>query len=230
MKIKVDGTENGTLTKDPKGPLEPTVSPDGKFAYFTSVRSGIPHIWRVNIDGSELKQFTSGDFAHISPTVSPDGRWVFFLSWRTGLQLLWKMPVEGGEAVQVSDKPMGRVAISPDGKLIAGAQIAPGSSAWKIAVFPTDGSAPVKYIAQPAHVNLMSSLSWSPVGRALIAKSEQGGVGNLWSFPIDGGTPKPLTNFTSNQISNFAISRDGKRLALSRGFSNLDVVLIKDFR
>jgi Tol biopolymer transport system component len=79
-------------------------------------------------------------------------------------------------------------------------------------------------------VNLMGSLSWNPDGRAVIAKSDQGGVGNLWSFPIDGSTPKQLTNFTSNQISNFAISRDGKRLALARGFSNLDVVLIKDFR
>lgn len=230
VKIKADGTENGTLTKDPKGPVDPTVSPDKKFVYFCSVRSGLPHIWRVNIDGTDLKQFTSGDFAHLSPTVSPDGRWVFFLSWRTGLQLLWKMPVEGGEAVQVSDKPMGRVAISPDGKLIAGAQIAPGTPAWKIAIFPTDGSAPVKYIAQPTHINLKASLSWSPDSRSVIAKSDQGGVGNLWSLPIDGGNPKQLTNFTSNQISNFAISRDGKRLALSRGFSNLDVVLIKDFR
>ena len=230
VKIKVDGTENGTLTKDPKGPLDPTVSPDGKFVYFTSVRSGIPHIWRVNIDDTDLKQFTSGDFAHLSPTVSPDGRWVFFLSWRTGLQLLWKMSVEGGEAVQVSDKPMGRVAISPDGKLIAGAQIAPGTSEWKIAIYPTDGSAPVKYIAQPTHINLMASLSWSTDSRSVIAKSDQGGVGNLWSLPIDGVNPKQLTSFTSNQISNFAISRDGKRLAMSRGFSNLDVVLIKDFR
>lgn len=72
--------------------------------------------------------------------------------------------------------------------------------------------------------------SWRSGSRAVIAKSDQGGVGNLWSLPIDGGNPKQLTNFTSNQISNFAISRDGKRLALSRGFSNLDVVLIKDFR
>ncbi len=76
----------------------------------------------------------------------------------------------------------------------------------------------------------MSNLSWSPDGRAVIAKSDKGGVGNLWSFPIDGSSPKQLTNFTSNQISNFAISRDGKRLALARGFSNLDIVLIKDFR
>ncbi|HEX6729324.1 MAG TPA: hypothetical protein VF074_04905, partial [Pyrinomonadaceae bacterium] len=165
-----------------------------------------------------------------SPTVSPDGRWVYFLSWRSGLQLLWKIPAEGGEPVQVTDKPTGRVTFSPDGKLIAGAQLAPGGSAWQIAIIPTDGSAPVKFIAQPTHVNIATSLSWTPDGRAVLAKSDQGGVGNLWSFPIDGGTPKQVTTFTSNQISNFAMSRDGKRLAVSRGHSNLDVVLIKDFR
>ena len=230
LMIKPDGTDTRTLTKDPKGPLDPTVSPDGKFVYFASVRSGVPHIWRANADGTDAKQFTFGDFADFSPTVSPDGRWVYFLSWRSGLQLLWKIPAEGGEPVQVTDKPTGRVAFSPDGKLIAGAQFVPGGSAWQIAIIPTDGSVPAKLIAQPSHVNIATSLSWTPDGRAVLAKSDQGGVGNLWSFPIDGGTPKQVTTFTSNQISNFAMSRDGKRLAISRGYSNLDVVLIKDFR
>jgi len=161
--------------------------------------------------------------------VSPDGRWVYYLSWRTGLQLLWKMPIEGGEAIQVTDKPTGRVYFSPDGKFLAGAQLAPGTSAWQIAIIPVDGSSAVRFIAQPSHVNLASSLSWSPDSRAVFAKSDQGGVGNVWSFPIDGSAPKQITTFTSNTIANFAVSRDGK-LAVSRGYSNLDVVLIKDFR
>ncbi|HKY43214.1 MAG TPA: protein kinase [Pyrinomonadaceae bacterium] len=230
LRIKSDGTNARTLTEDPKGPGNPSVSPDGKFVYFESVRSGLPHVWRVSADGLDLKQFTSGDFSNFAATVSPDGRWVFFLSWRTGLQALWKMPTEGGEAIQVTDKPIGRVAFSPDGRFLAGAQIAPGTTAWQIAIIPVDGSAAVKWIVQPAHINLGSSLSWSPDSRAVFAKSDQGGVGNIWSFPIDGSTPKPVTSFTSNSISNFAISRDGKRLAVSRGYSNLDVVLIKDFR
>lgn len=47
---------------------------------------------------------------------------------------------------------------------------------------------------------------------------------------IDGGRPKQITSFTSDVISSFALSPDGKRVALSRGYSDLDVVLIKDFR
>ena len=230
LKVKSDGTELSTLTEDPKGPSEPSVSPDGKFVYFESVRGGLPQVWRINADGTDIKQFTSGDFANFAPTVSPDGRWVFYLSWRSGLQLLWKMPTEGGEAVQVTDKPTARVSFSPDGKYLAGPQLIPGTSTWQIAIIPTEGSGAAKLIPQPTHVNLSSSLSWSPDGRAVFAKGDHGGVGNLWSFPIDGSTPKQITTFTSNQISNFAVSRDGKRLAVSRGYSNLDVVLIKDFR
>jgi Tol biopolymer transport system component len=231
IKIKPDGTEARTLVKDPKIPLEPAVSPDGKFVYFNSVRSGTPHIWRVNIDGTDLKQVTFGDFSDFAPTVSPDGRWIFFLSWRTGLELVWKMPADGGEAIQVTDKPMNHVVFSPDGKFIAGPQLVAGApTSWQLAVIPLDGSGAVKLIPRPSYVDVKSGISWSPDGRALVARSERGGVGNLWSFPIDGGAPKQITTFTSDSISNFAISHDGKRLAISRGYSNLDVVLIKDFR
>ena len=186
LKVNADGTNARTLAEDPKGPLNPSVSPDGKFVYFGSPRSGLPHIWRANADGTDLKQFTSGDFANFAPAVSPDGRWVYFLSWRSGMQLLWKMPAEGGEAIQVTDKPTGRVSFSPDGKFLAGPQLAPGGSAWQIAIIPSEGSSTVKLITQPSHINIASSLSWSPDSRAVLAKSDQGGVGNLWSFPIDG--------------------------------------------
>ena len=87
-----------------------------------------------------------------------------------------------------------------------------------------------KLIPAPAHFVLRSGLAWSPDSRAIIVTSDQRGVGNLWLQPIDGSTPKQITNFTSDLISNFAVSSDGKRLAISRGNSSLDVVLIKDFR
>ena len=47
---------------------------------------------------------------------------------------------------------------------------------------------------------------------------------------VDGGPPKQLTNFTSDQIFGFDISRDGKQLALARGTQASDVVLISDFK
>jgi Tol biopolymer transport system component len=52
---------------------------------------------------------------------------------------------------------------------------------------------------------------------------------NVWTQPIDGTAPKQLTNFKSNLISNFAISRDGT-IAVYRVSVTRDIVLIKDFR
>jgi Tol biopolymer transport system component len=56
------------------------------------------------------------------------------------------------------------------------------------------------------------------------------GVSNLWSQPLDGGKPSQITNFTTELINEFAIAPDGKHIALSRGHSTLDVVLVKDAR
>jgi Tol biopolymer transport system component len=104
------------------------------------------------------------------------------------------------------------------------------SVAWQLAVFPIDNPGAVKVITPQPHFNLRGQIGWSPDGRALVVRSDQRGVGNLWLQPIDGSPPKQLTKFTSDFIARFAISRDGKHIAASRGNASLDVVLIKDFR
>ena len=48
----------------------------------------------------------------------------------------------------------------------------------------------------------------------------------MWTVPFAGGEPKQLTRFTDQFIFAFAWSRDGKRLALSRGTVSNDVVLL----
>ena len=230
VSVKLDGTEMQSILKQSEPASDPAVAADGKTIYFMSMRSGTPHIWRINTDGTDLKQITSGDFADFQPTVSPDGKWVLFCSWRSGTQVYWKVPSEGGEAERVTEVPTPLARFSPDGKSIATVQFVKGGTPpWQLAVVTIDGSSAPKIIAPPTHFNLRSSIAWTLDGRAIIVNSDQRGVGNLWSQPIDGGAPKQITNFTSDLISNFAISHDGKRLAISRGNSSLDVVLIKDF-
>ena len=228
VSINVDGTGSRTLLKSRENVRDPSVSPDGKTIYFTSFRSGNPHIWRMNADGSDPKQITSGDFADFAPNISPDGRWLLFNSWRSGIQLLWKMPSEGGEAERITNLPSQPGKFSPDGKSIATSQLSDGR--WQLAIIPVDNPGGAKLIPMAAHFDVRGNLSWTSDGRAIIVESDQNGVGNLWSQPIDGSAPKQITNFTSDLISAFAISRDGKRLAIARGYSNLDIVLIKDFR
>ena len=68
-------------------------------------------------------------------------------------------------------------------------------------------------------------MEWSRDGRALHYVDPRGAA-NLLSLPLDGGPPKPITNFTSDQIFGFSWSRDGKRLAVTRGTFTNDVVMI----
>jgi Tol biopolymer transport system component len=76
----------------------------------------------------------------------------------------------------------------------------------------------------------LDTVRWTPDGHALTYIDTEGGVSNIWSQPLDGGKPVPLTHFKTGRIFNFAWSRDGKWLALARGTAASDVVLISDVR
>ena len=67
---------------------------------------------------------------------------------------------------------------------------------------------------------------WGPDGRAITYTVNDGSAGNIWSQSIDGGPPRQLTNFQSERIFWFDWSRDGKQLALARGVTVSDVVMI----
>ena len=62
----------------------PDYSPDGRFIYFDSSRSGVTQIWRMKADGSAAEQLTDDDHLNSSPHVSPDGKSVAFLSQPVG--------------------------------------------------------------------------------------------------------------------------------------------------
>ena len=136
--------------------------------------------------------------------------------------------MDGGEAVQLTDKPSSRAYFSPDGTSLACNYFVEGATPpWKIAIIPSAGGEPSRLIDAPQRRGL-GGWSWAPDGRAIIYSASQKGVSNLWSLPLNGGKPSQITNFTTETIPELAIAPDGKRIALSRGHSTLDVVLIKD--
>ena len=71
---------------------------------------------------------------------------------------------------------------------------------------------------------------WAPDGQALDYALTRGGASNIWRQALAGGAPKQITNFKSDRIFFFAWSRDGKQLALERGNTPSDVVLISNFQ
>ena len=64
----------------------------------------------------------------------------------------------------------------------------------------------------------------------LYLTSMPGDRANVWFMPLDGGKPQRLTNFDDQRIWDFAVSDDGRTLAVARGSRNRDAVLINGFR
>ncbi|MGI9068506.1 MAG: winged helix-turn-helix domain-containing protein [Pyrinomonadaceae bacterium] len=221
-----DGTGHKQLTFDKGSNLLPSVSPDGRYIVFASDRGGNHNVWRIDIDGANPKQLTDGE-QDFGPRVSPDGRWVLYTSAASGKETMWRVPIDGGEIEQVIDQPVVGPDVSPDGKLIASWYKPSPDSPRKIAIFPWAGGEPIKvFDALPPQVH---PVRWNSDGRSLIYIVTRNSVSNLWMQPVDGSTPQQLTDFKSEVIEGFDVSREGK-LVCSRGYTARDVVLISDFR
>jgi Tol biopolymer transport system component len=140
--------------------------------------------------------------------------------------------IDGGEPVRLTDKWTQNPTVSPDGSLIACFYREDQPNArTRVAVIPFAGGEPVKVLDLPRpSFSGAPGLRWTPDGRALTFIDTINGVSNIWSLPLDGGAPKQLTDFKTDQIFAFDLSRDGKQLALSRGTQTSDVILIRNFR
>lgn len=218
------------LTADARQNFHPAVTPDGRSILFTSDRGGTFGLWRMNIDGGNPKQLVAGVHRF---TCSPDGKWVVYSTVGSkGVPALWKVGTEGGEPVLLNEEYWEEFpTFTPDGKQIVFQYFKVGGPP-AIGQIPLEGSQITK-IAEPPF-RLGPPLSWTPDGSAIAYIDNRGSAdnpaGNIWALRVGGGAPKQLTEFKSDSIFWFDWSRDGRWLALARGTTTSDVVLIRDFR
>ena len=72
-------------------------------------------------------------------------------------------------------------------------------------------------------------LRFSPDGKAVVYPIHIGEVHNLWRQNLDGSPGQQITHFDSRgDLVTFRWSPDGSKLALVRGHTDSDVVLIRD--
>ncbi len=64
----------------------PDYSPDGKWIWFNSDRSGHAQLWKMRADGSDVTRMTEDDRVNWFPHPSPDGAWVVYLSYPPGTE------------------------------------------------------------------------------------------------------------------------------------------------
>jgi Tol biopolymer transport system component/DNA-binding SARP family transcriptional activator len=110
-----------------------SVSPDRRWVYFTSDRSGNSDIWRMPLAGGEPIQITTDPSDDFAPEQSPDGRWIAYYSLKDGTRDLWLRPVGSGEGTKLTNDPGEEhdPRWSPDGRKICYGQANSSSPAHR---------------------------------------------------------------------------------------------------
>jgi Tol biopolymer transport system component len=206
-----------------------TVSPDGSRIAFLSDKSGTSQIWIADASGANARQLThAGNVG--APAFTPDGRSIIFINFDES-QYAWRMPVDGSAPpVRLTNAPTSRALPSPDGAqlLVRLRSRDPKTPLWRTAVMPMSGGEP-RYFDAPRFGGRLV-VQWHPNGRAFVYLDDKDGISNVWMQDLDGGAPRQLTFFDSAEIFTFDLSNDGKSVALARGESTRDAVLIENFR
>lgn len=96
-------------------------------------------------------------------------------------------------------------------------------------IIPMTFDAPVKEFDIPLP-DLSVPPAWSPDGKGFVFLDTHDGVWNLWMHSLSDRKVRPLTNFTTDRIFAFAWSGDGQQLAVARGSTSSNIVLISNFR
>jgi len=79
--INIDTKVETRLTNTPGLDDGSEYSPDGKYIYFNSVRSGKMQVWRMKPDGSNQERVTNDEWNNWFPHVSPNGKMIVYIAF-----------------------------------------------------------------------------------------------------------------------------------------------------
>lgn len=218
--INADGGGQRQLTNNSYKDFAPQVSPDNRFIFFTSNRSGTNQIWRMNADGTNQIQLTAKESGY-SVFVTPDGKWLYYESGLS--QTLWKVSTEGGEEIQVSENRMPKAAFSPDGNLVA---YFFRDKELKIAVMSLADKKQIKVLNYGDGKSHAVNIAWSNDNRTINFVTNADSKNILWQQSLDEDQPRFVADLGDEKINDFALSPDGNGFAFVRGKWMHDAVLI----
>jgi Tol biopolymer transport system component len=216
--LSADGSHREALVPDAN--VRTSISNCGdRYIVFNNHISSI-QLWRADADGGNPRELVN-DISALS-NCSADGKSVVYSS---NLKL-YRMPVEGGNPAELVSSTVSTPSgeMSPDGQWVAYVYSEGGLvPVLKIGIIPASGGQPAHTFPRPSGAN---ELHWAPDGKGVQFLLTRNGATNVWEQYLIGGDPKPVTNFTSGTIFDFAWTRDGKTLLLAKGEITSDVVLV----
>lgn len=220
-----DGAGLRQMTFAPQLDQNPFITGDDRFVIFSSERSGIKTLWRMNLDGSG--QMPIAERATIENfSVSPDGKTVYYYSYFDDKGALWSVGVDGANREKIIDGRFESPAVSPDGKRIAAVHKKDENSKAELAVWNLNDTSSMRFFELLKGAQLPGSMRWSNDGKSVMYVVNQKGVGNIWRQSLDGGEAKQMTFFPSSRLFYFAFSADEKEVVCARGLVEGYVILM----
>jgi eukaryotic-like serine/threonine-protein kinase len=196
------------------------------FVFRTAGRSGkvTMNLWRMDSNGTNLKQLTFGS-NESEPECSGDGQWVFYVD-RGDNNAIKRVSIEGGKPEEVVKDATWGWSVSPDGKTIASTEVRELDHRLVLR-FDTVEDKKTNYHDLDPRASPPLAFAPDPKAAVVYVVREKN-IDNLWEQPLDGSPPRQLTHFTSELIVRFRFSPDGAKLAIERGHSESDAVLLRD--
>ncbi|NOT59736.1 MAG: protein kinase [Acidobacteria bacterium] len=209
----------------------PSVTRNGNQLIFEGVREGQSALYQADLSDlskSAKPQVLTQSGAEFFPQVDPEGKAIYYTTLVNGRAALMRSDLAGGAATTLLDGKVWRCVLSPDGQQLAANYFDEATGKWKIIVFPATGGQATAMFDAPG--NGWRALGWMPNSQSVLYLVAQNGAANLWQQPLPGGPPAVVTSFTRHRLYDFAWSPDGKQLAVVRGRSNDDAMIIEKLK
>jgi Tol biopolymer transport system component/tRNA A-37 threonylcarbamoyl transferase component Bud32 len=219
------GGSRETLTREGTNTW-PAVSPDDRTIVFVSNRDGQTGVWRMNVDGTEPKLL-----AHLPRpswlSVTPDGQNVVCASLDDAEPATWRVPIDGGQPTLIA-AGIDRPAVSPDGRFLAGINVASNAGQLALVTMPLDGSGPPRVLGAIAPATANGLVEWTARGDGILYSTVE--RANVWLQRLSGGPPIQVTNLNDLAIVRGKRTVDGDSLIVARGVAQTDAYLVSNFR
>jgi len=228
FRMNADGTARARVPdRDANAAFGISCGPDA--VLFADLQHNSLTLFRHSLTTAETRQVTSGRDAEW-PTCTNDGKTVFYNDYFAGPALM-RASTDGSSPAAVYASASYNAALSPDNKRIAFFQFADAGGQHKEQIVIQDLDGGNKSFLPENGVVFRPA--WAPDGNALILDKSTGLGSNLFYQPLDGSKPTQITHFDSEPlwIASFAVSPDGKQIAIGRARVNdSDLVMFSNFR
>ena len=222
--VSVAGGGSVPVTYDDHVNWNPVWSPDGRYLYFVSDRSGSMNVWRVPIDettGRVLgvpESITTSSQSTGLLSLARDGRRIVYATdeGKSNLERRSFDPVThrvSGEAVPVTQgsRAVRSAAVSPDGEWIAFDIFTPQEDIFLV---KADGTRQSQLTTDAAKDRIPH---WLADGQRLLFYSDRGGSYGAWTIRMDGSERQAIPHGTPDPLYTPIPSPDGRRFVASLG-------------